>query len=95
MLTPASTDLTGKVCLVTGAAGGIGLSTIEHFEKLGAVVYATDKQKSFSGSAVYKEFDLLDEKKLSSCLDWIAEIKPDVLFNNAAIFDMGSVSLKL
>ncbi len=91
MLTPASTDLTGKVCLVTGAAGGIGLSTIEHFEKLGAVVYATDKQKSFSGSAVYKEFDLLDEKKLSSCLDWIAEIKPDVLFNNAAIFDMGSV----
>ena len=60
MLIPASTDLTGKVCLVTGAAGGIGLSTIEHFEKLGAVVYATDKQKSFSWSAVYKEFDLLD-----------------------------------
>ena len=54
MLIPASTDLTGKVCLVTGAAGGIGLSTIEHFEKLGAVVYATDKQKRFSGSAVYK-----------------------------------------
>ena len=91
MLIPASTDLTGKVCLVTGAAGGIGLSTIEHFKKLGAVVYATDKHKSFSGSAVYKEFDLLDEKELSSCLDWIAEIKPDVLFNNAAIFDMGSV----
>ena len=32
MLIPASTDLTGKVCLVTGAAGGIGLSTIEHLQ---------------------------------------------------------------
>ena len=39
----------------------------------------------------YKKFDLLSEDELSSCLNWISEIRPDILFNNAAIFDMGSV----
>ena len=34
---------------------------------------------------------MLAEDELSSCLNWISEIRPDVLFNNAAIFDMGSV----
>ena len=46
MFAPGSIDLSGKVCLVTGAAGGIGQSTIEHFEELGAIVYATDKDLS-------------------------------------------------
>ncbi|MBU2991723.1 SDR family oxidoreductase [Octadecabacter sp. 1_MG-2023] len=90
-LNAAPTDLTGKVCLVTGAAGGIGLSAVLHFAALGATVYATDIADTFDGPASYRPFNLLDEAGLSECTDWISEIKPDVLFNNAAIFDMGSV----
>ena len=90
-LEAAPTDLAGKTCLVTGAVGGIGSSTVAHFVALGATVYATDIADSFDGPADYRKFDLLDEDGLSGCTDWIAEIKPDVLFNNAAIFDMGSV----
>jgi D-sorbitol dehydrogenase (acceptor) len=91
MLNAAPTDLTGKTCLVTGAAGGIGASTAEHFAALGATVYATDVQDEFKGSTSYRRFNLLDDQDLSDATDWIAEIKPDVLFNNAALFDMGSV----
>ena len=87
----ATTDLTGKVCIVTGASGGIGASAVAHFAALGATVYATDIADTFDGPAIYAAFNLLDEQGLASCLEWITEIKPDVLFNNAAVFDMGSV----
>ena len=89
MLNAAPTDLTGKIALVTGASGGIGASTVAHFAALGAKVYATDIADTFDGPATYKRFDLLNE--LDDCTAWIAEIKPDILFNNAALFDMGSV----
>ncbi|MDA8746670.1 SDR family oxidoreductase [Litoreibacter sp.] len=88
---PAPTDLTGKVCLVTGASGGIGASAVAHFVALGATVYATDIAENFDGPATYKRFDLLDAQGLSDCVSWIGDIKPDVLFNNAALFAMGSV----
>lgn len=91
MLNAAPTDLTGKTCLVTGAVGGIGFSAVEHFAALGATVFATDIADDFSGPATYQKFNLLDEDGLASAVSWIAEIKPDILFNNAAIFDMGSV----
>ncbi|WP_439141532.1 SDR family oxidoreductase [Planktotalea sp.] len=91
MLNAAPTDLTGKTVLVTGAVGGIGASAVEHFVALGATVYATDIADSFDDDAIYKRFDLLSEAGLADCQTWIAQIKPDVLFNNAALFDMGSV----
>jgi len=91
MLNAAPTDLTGKICLVTGAAGGIGASAAAHFAALGATVYATDVADSMAGPVTYKPFNLLDETSLAACMDWIAEIKPDILFNNAAVFDMGNV----
>ena len=87
----APTDLTGKVCLVTGASGGIGASAVAHFAALGATVYATDIADTFDGLATYHPFDLLSDTDLSACCDWIEQIKPDVLFNNAALFAMGSV----
>lgn len=90
-LNAAPTDLTGKACFVTGASGGIGASTVAHFAALGATVYATDIADSFDGPASYRQFDLTDAQALTDCIDWIAEIKPDVLFNNAALFAMGSI----
>ncbi|WP_293450985.1 SDR family oxidoreductase [Planktotalea sp.] len=91
MLNAAPTDLTGKVALVTGASGGIGTSAVAHFAALGATVYATDIADSFEGPAIYKRFDLLEDADLSALGEWIADIKPDILFNNAALFAMGSV----
>lgn len=91
MLNAAPTDLSGKIALVTGASGGIGASAVAHFAALGATVYATDIADSFDGDATYARFDLLDDAGLAACTDWIADIKPDILFNNAALFGMGSV----
>ena len=91
----APTDLTGKICLVTGANGGIGQSTVAHFRALGATVFATDIGAGYVGEdaaqVTYRPFDLLNEAELTAATDWVAEIAPDVLFNNAALFDMGSV----
>lgn len=87
----APSDLSGKTCLVTGASGGIGASVVEHFAALGATVYASDIENEFEGPATYSKFDLLDDQGLGACLDWINDIKPDVLCNNAAVFDMGSI----
>lgn len=91
MIDAAPTDLTGKACLVTGAAGGIGASAVEHFAALGATVYATDIASSYEGSEHYKAYNLSVDMELDSCCKWIADIKPEILFNNAAIFDMGSI----
>lgn len=92
-LNAAPVDLTGKTCLVTGANGGIGAAAVEHFEALGATVMATDIGSEYTGSKFvsYRRFDLLEPQGLGDCLDWIKDSGPNVLFNNAALFDMGSV----
>lgn len=89
----APTDLAGKTCLVTGANGGIGVATAEHFAACGARVLTTDLGDSFAGDCEtdHRGFDLSSDAGLAACSDWIAETVPDVLFNNAALFDMGSV----
>lgn len=94
MSDPAPTSLAGKICVVTGANGGIGASTVEHFSALGAKVYATDLAETYDGGGgdvTYQGFDLASDAGLKEASHWIKDIKPDVLFNNAAIFDMGSV----
>ncbi len=94
---PIPTDLTGKTCIVTGANGGIGASAVEHFAAQGAQVFATDLGPQFTGDfdgadrVFYQAFNLLDADGLINCLAWIKSADPDVLFNNAAIFDMGTV----
>lgn len=89
----APTDLTGKTCLVTGANGGIGAATAEHFAALGARVLTTDLGDDFPGDCktTHRAFDLLNPSGLEACAQWIADEAPDVLFNNAGLFDMGSV----
>lgn len=93
MFNAAPTDLSGKTCLVTGANGGIGTATAEHFAALGARVLTTDLGDIFPGDCktTHHAFDLLDPAGLAACCDWIGAEAPDVLFNNAGLFDMGSV----
>lgn len=87
-MNPAPTDLSGKTALVTGSLGGIGAAAAEHFAALGATVYTTD----IAGDGDrHERFDLLDEDGLQACCDWVSGVGPDILFNNAALFDMGSV----
>ena len=89
----APTDLSGKTCLVTGANGGIGMATAEHLAACGARVLTTDIGDSFAGECQtdHHGFDLMSDAGLDACCDWIAAETPDILFNNAALFDMGSV----
>ncbi len=89
MLEAAPTSLGGKTCIVTGALGGIGAATAEHFEALGARVLTTDIADDPRGT--HHVFDLGTDQGLQACTEWVQDEKPDVLFNNAAIFDMGSV----
>lgn len=86
-------DLSGKTCLVTGANGGIGMATASYFAAAGARVLATDIGDDWQGDnpAHYRKIDLLTDEGLADITSWIAEEVPDILFNNAALFDMGSV----
>ena len=92
-LDAAPTDLSGRTCIVTGANGGIGMATAEHFAACGARVLTTDLGVSFAGACEsgHRAFDLLTEDGLAACCKWVDAARPDVLFNNAALFDMGSI----
>ena len=94
-LNAAPVDLSGKTCVVTGANGGIGQSVVAHFLAQGAHVFATDVAEDYGGTAdtnlSYAQFDLLQEAGLADAALWVKNCQPDVLFNNAALFDMGSV----
>ena len=98
---PVPVDLKGKICLVTGANGGIGAATARHFQAAGAAVLATDRDlesgleshldSSATTAIEYRSGDLGSEDDMGRLQEWIAAKSPDILFNNAAIFDMGSI----
>jgi D-sorbitol dehydrogenase (acceptor) len=96
----APVDLQGLNCVITGANGGIGKSVCEHFLTLGAVVYATDRgefskldefTEKYANAFNYRAFDLLDQQGLQNCSDWLSDCAPQVLVNNAAVFDMSPI----
>jgi NAD(P)-dependent dehydrogenase (short-subunit alcohol dehydrogenase family) len=78
--------LGGKVCVITGAAGGIGGATATVFEREGAVVVGVDVQAHAVGELALIA-DLTDESAVG---DLYAQVRRelgrvDVLFNNAGI----------
>jgi NAD(P)-dependent dehydrogenase (short-subunit alcohol dehydrogenase family) len=86
--------LSGKVCVVTGAVGGIGAATVELFQREGATVVGMDLQPGSPGDLAL-EVDVTDEEQVRSGLRRAREEygRIDVLFNNAGISpnDDGSV----
>ena len=90
--------LTGKTCVVTGAARGIGRAIVEAFLNEGAIVIMTDKEEATglaAASALDCQFFRLD---VSQEQDWedLARAVPaaDVVVNNAGVtgFEDGPVS---
>jgi 3-oxoacyl-[acyl-carrier protein] reductase len=92
-------ELEGKICLITGAAMGIGRSAAEKFAIAGAVVIICDKDndqlqntvRELSGSGIVKGF-VVDVTRPDDVKNMVDEIekrykKIDVLINNAGITD--------
>jgi NAD(P)-dependent dehydrogenase (short-subunit alcohol dehydrogenase family) len=78
--------LKGKVCVITGAASGIGAATAKVFEREGAVVVGVDLQEHSVG-ALAVIADVADEASVAAMFARTrAELgRIDVLFNNAGI----------
>ncbi len=78
--------LEGKVCVITGAAGGIGTATAEVFEREGAKVVGVDMLEHSVGMLSLRA-DVTDEQSVAETYTRArAELgRIDVLFNNAGI----------
>ena len=89
------TDLTGKICWVTGAGSGIGRETALTLARSGATVVASDINgdgarevaEACGPSAVAFDHDVTDEAGWQSCAEAIDQRfgHLDVLVNNAGI----------
>jgi NAD(P)-dependent dehydrogenase (short-subunit alcohol dehydrogenase family) len=86
--------LAGRVCVVTGASGGIGAATVELFQREGAMVVGVDVQPGSPGDLAI-ELDVTDEQQVQTAYARIRDEYGhiDVLLNNAGISpgDDGSV----
>jgi NAD(P)-dependent dehydrogenase (short-subunit alcohol dehydrogenase family) len=90
----ASGRLAGRVCVVTGAVGGIGAATVAAFQREGATVVGVDLQPGSPGELAL-QVDVTDEQQVQDAFKTVRERYGhiDVLFNNAGISpnDDGSV----
>jgi NAD(P)-dependent dehydrogenase (short-subunit alcohol dehydrogenase family) len=86
--------LEGKVCVISGAAGGIGAVTAALFEREGARVVGVDVREHSVGE-LSMQTDLSDEQAVQSLFTRAREDlgRIDVLFNNAGISPNDDVSV--
>jgi NAD(P)-dependent dehydrogenase (short-subunit alcohol dehydrogenase family) len=86
--------LPGRVCVVTGASGGIGAATVELFRQEGAVVVGADLLPDSPGDRAL-EVDVTSEEQVQEMFATVRRDygRIDVLFNNAGVspIDDGSV----
>jgi NAD(P)-dependent dehydrogenase (short-subunit alcohol dehydrogenase family) len=78
--------LDGKVCVITGAAGGIGAESAALFREEGAKVVGVDLQNGAAGDLSLTA-DVTNEDDVRTVYDRVKEEfgRIDVLFNNAGI----------
>jgi NAD(P)-dependent dehydrogenase (short-subunit alcohol dehydrogenase family) len=79
--------LDGKVCIVTGAASGIGAETVRRFKEEGATVVGVDLHDGSAGADLALTCDVADEDAVRRMFETVrAQYDSiDVLFNNAGI----------
>lgn len=81
-------SLAGKVALVSGAAGGIGLEAVKALEAAGATVAAAvETPEQASGLNHARTLDVRSEQDWSDCVAWVEQEfgRLDVLVNNAGV----------
>jgi NAD(P)-dependent dehydrogenase (short-subunit alcohol dehydrogenase family) len=78
--------LDGKVCVITGAASGIGAESARRFRAEGATVAGADLSPDAEGD-LSLEVDVTDEDQVRAMYERVHEEcgRVDVLFNNAGI----------
>ncbi len=90
----AGERLAGRVCVVSGASGGIGAATVELFRAEGAKVVGVDLLADAPGDLAL-QVDVTDEEQVRAMFAQVREQygRIDILFNNAGISpaDDGSV----
>ena len=86
--------LADKVCVITGAAGGIGAATAAAFEREGELVVGVDLAPHSVG-ALAVQADVADEDAVASLYARVREElgRIDVLFNNAGISPVDDASV--
>jgi NAD(P)-dependent dehydrogenase (short-subunit alcohol dehydrogenase family) len=86
--------LEGKVCVVTGASGGIGAPTVELFQLEGAKVVGVDLLEGAPGDMSFA-VDVTEEFAVQQMYSQVREElgRIDVLFNNAGISPDDDVSV--
>ena len=79
--------LDGKVCVITGAAGGIGAEAARRFREEGAIVVGVDLHDDSPGVDLALACDVADEDAVREMYAAARERfgRLDVLFNNAGI----------
>ncbi|TML00883.1 MAG: SDR family oxidoreductase [Actinobacteria bacterium] len=78
--------LDGKVCVITGAVGGIGSATCELFAREGATVAGADVTENAPGD-LSMQVDVTHEGRVIEMYEHVLQTygRIDVLFNNAGI----------
>jgi NAD(P)-dependent dehydrogenase (short-subunit alcohol dehydrogenase family) len=87
--------LEGKVCVITGAAGGIGAATAAQFRAEGATVVGVDLRDDIEGVDLALACDVADEEAVRAMYARARGEygRLDVLFNNAGISPDDDVSV--
>ena len=82
----ATGRLEGRVCVVTGASGGIGAATVELYQREGARVAGLDLLDGAPGDLAL-QVDVTSEDDVAAALQRVRDEfgRIDVLFNNAGI----------
>jgi NAD(P)-dependent dehydrogenase (short-subunit alcohol dehydrogenase family) len=85
--------LTGKVCVINGAASTIGRAVAERFAREGGVVVGVDRAEHSVGEHVVQA-DLVDEAEVQSMYEDVVRRygRLDVIYNNMGLMDRGDHS---
>jgi NAD(P)-dependent dehydrogenase (short-subunit alcohol dehydrogenase family) len=86
--------LTGRVCVVSGAASEIGQAVAGRFAAEGGVVVGVDKARHSVGEFVVQA-DLADEPQVEAMYEQVVERygRLDVIYNNMGLMDIGDGSV--